>query len=969
MYDIDADSILLELAERVFPLVGQVAIQLGVETKNPLFATLGTLLIVVGLNVTTPPNLCQELYEDKIKTILDGLEQACRWPKTTTKGQYATLERIAAESIGGPVTGKTFAIVNPNLKRFFLKGKFDSVLKVLEEANTIKEITSKAMGLDISKMSKENGVPGYPQDVNNSLYETLTRHSSCGCASPHLKQAYLKLNEADQYNRDNIPFELLFSKFPPQNGDTTLKNGIWHQTMMFVSSKPKTSRKVNFVKLRQNEHNQGNHRQAQKTLDKGSELRPGEFCKHLKNNFDCRLYFRLTLENSEPIFRKEHPSEDPPSQDTYLAGSWSLAEYIRGSGAKIPVKERIYLAYVLAKSVWQYYGSDWMRNPWTHNDIRLLKRRDVGETRVEFMLPYHPYFTPTFENPDGRIREYCGDIDPSLTHRYPGVLALGTILLEIIQGQLLEEIEGDQTSDNSQPESIRIRKRFLLAWQAAAGLDSPDCNTIYREVIRKCLDGRLFKDAPFNPKTPNTLEIRQSILYREIVFPLKELVAFSNTSLNVNRAQPYDQPSPSAPVSSKYTPSTDQTYTHYEKTKPSVALSGEISFISSQAFGPSLNPVRPHCFSTSAKSILPHRAPTIVFPRPTSRSDFEIAIICALPLEYDAVSLLIDEYWDDDGDQYGRADGDQNTYTTGRIGRHNIVLALLPNIGKSNAARVATSFRTSYNRLQLALLVGICGGMPADKDGNEILLGDVVISASIFEYDLGRRFPNEFRPRNTTEGCNAKASPDIVGFINTLKTHLNSQRLHSRTSDHLVTLQIKSQSSKYDYPGISEDRLYRPDYRHKHHAYFNCSVCNRCIEKSHHVCQAALESWCTQLRCDESQLVVRRRAEAKEAASGEPTSELQKPLIHFGLIASGDTVMKSGEDRDAIALERNIIAFEMEGAGILDNLSCIVVKGVCDYADSHKNKIWQDFAAATAASVMKALLERYGVRDRQQYLR
>ncbi|EJT69955.1 hypothetical protein GGTG_12132 [Gaeumannomyces tritici R3-111a-1] len=51
----------------------------------------------------------------------------------------------------------------------------------------------------------------------------------------------------------------------------------------------------------------------------------------------------------------------------------------------------------------------------------------------------------------------------------------------------------------------------------------------------------------------------------------------------------------------------------------------------------------------------------------------------------------------------------------------------------------------------------------------------------------------------------------------------------------------------------------------------------------------------------------------------------------------------------------------MEGAGAWKEVPCIVVKGICDYADSHKNKEWQDFAAATAASVAAAILDRYEV--------
>ena len=62
-----------------------------------------------------------------------------------------------------------------------------------------------------------------------------------------------------------------------------------------------------------------------------------------------------------------------------------------------------------------------------------------------------------------------------------------------------------------------------------------------------------------------------------------------------------------------------------------------------------------------------------------------------MPLEYNAVSLLIDHFHDEDGDPYGRAIGDPNTYTTGRMGNFDVVLALLPNMGKVSAASAAAS--------------------------------------------------------------------------------------------------------------------------------------------------------------------------------------------------------------------------------------------------------------------------------------
>jgi hypothetical protein len=64
-------------------------------------------------------------------------------------------------------------------------------------------------------------------------------------------------------------------------------------------------------------------------------------------------------------------------------------------------------------------------------------------------------------------------------------------------------------------------------------------------------------------------------------------------------------------------------------------------------------------------------------------------------------------------------------------------------------------------------------------------------------------------------------------------------------------------------------------------------------------------------------------------------------------------------ERDKLAMEHDIVAIEMEAVGVWDVLPCIIVKGVTDYADSHKDKVWHNFAAATAASVMKAILVQY----------
>lgn len=147
-------------------------------------------------------------------------------------------------------------------------------------------------------------------------------------------------------------------------------------------------------------------------------------------------------------------------------------------------------------------------------------------------------------------------------------------------------------------------------------------------------------------------------------------------------------------------------------------------------------------------------------PRPSRREDFEVAIICALPLEYDAVSLIFDEFWDEDGGIYGRAVGDRNTYTTGRIGYHNVVLVLLPQMGKVYAAGAAASLRASYTGLRLALLAGICGDVP-QAGKREVLLGDVIISSDLIQYDFGRQYSDRFVRRDTMRDSLSGPSRDI----------------------------------------------------------------------------------------------------------------------------------------------------------------------------------------------------------------
>ncbi|KAE8408885.1 hypothetical protein BDV37DRAFT_268086 [Aspergillus pseudonomiae] len=260
----------------------------------------------------------------------------------------------------------------------------------------------------------------------------------------------------------------------------------------------------------------------------------------------------------------------------------------------------------------------------------------------------------------------------------------------------------------------------------------------------------------------------------------------------------------------------------------------------------------------------------------------------------------------------------------------------------------------SFTSIKLALLVGICGAIPRKADGTEIVLGDVMISEILVELDYGRQYPNSFKRKNTILDTHGRLNEDVWGLLQRWKTAFHLKYFQEKTMEHLKAL-LQHPDSMAKYPGATEDKLFEPDYIHSHH--FGCWVCNMSGVPGS-VCEASVTATCDELQCDENRLEPRTRLRERDAELEIPT-----PLIHFGSIGCADTVQKSAEHRDQHAKSEGVIAFEMEGAGVWDKFNCLIIKGVCDYADSHKNKKWQDYAAAVAASVAKEVLAQYVSHD------
>lgn len=323
---------------------------------------------------------------------------------------------------------------------------------------------------------------------------------------------------------------------------------------------------------------------------------------------------------------------------------------------------------------------------------------------------------------------------------------------------------------------------------------------------------------------------------------------------------------------------------------------------------------------------------------PRDRADFEIAVICALSLEAERVYDVFDEIWDDK--RYGKALNDDNAYTVGVIGEHNVVLVHMPGMGTTRAASAASNLNISFPNIKLALVVGVCGGMPYGTNHEEILLGDVIISKALIQYDFGRQYHQGFKRKTDPQDTFGPATEKILALQAKLEIGQRRRLLQINSTKFLRDIQRKSSETKH--PGTENDILHESSYIHQHHPPSTCDICGK-----DEICETALQIECEDLGCVSAMRVIRKRL---------ANPSLTQPMVHFGIMGSGNTVMKSGHHRDMLAQKEKVIGVEMEGAGVWRHGPCIVIKGVCDYADSHKRKGWQRYAATTAAACMKAFL-------------
>ena len=302
---------------------------------------------------------------------------------------------------------------------------------------------------------------------------------------------------------------------------------------------------------------------------------------------------------------------------------------------------------------------------------------------------------------------------------------------------------------------------------------------------------------------------------------------------------------------------------------------------------------------------------------PLSHRDYTVACICPMGVELAAAKALLDEIH-----PHLPTQRDQNVYVLGEMGEHNVVIAVLPEIGNNAAAALAIQLLIDFPYIRFGLLVGIGGGVPDnEEDGDDIRLGDVVVSkpttalAGVVQYDLGK-----YSSGGGFERTGALNKPPALLRASVENLAADHRIKGSQVSHYLADMLQKypAMKEKYAHPGAQRDQLFQANYPHPGGP--NCKNCDR-------------------------QRVIDR----------EPRRNLQ-PKFHYGTIGSANTVVKDAALREELRRSLNLKCVEMEAAGLMDSFPCLVIRGICDYADSHKNTIWQPYAAATAAAYMKELL-------------
>lgn len=284
--------------------------------------------------------------------------------------------------------------------------------------------------------------------------------------------------------------------------------------------------------------------------------------------------------------------------------------------------------------------------------------------------------------------------------------------------------------------------------------------------------------------------------------------------------------------------------------------------------------------------------------------DIKIGIITALPKECAAMKMMLHEveecFFDDRGAGHRFFVGKLKS-ANGK--KHRVALGLC-GMGNNQAAIRATNMLSHFKSIDSIIMTGIAGGIPSfQNDSKQVRLGDIVVSNGVTQYDF---------VKETIEGINvrsdsAKPSAQLLEAVNIMEIdeYENKYSWH----EYLDEFSSKPQFTK---PAADTDMLYDSEDRLCEHP------------------------------CD--------------------STRTKYPKVFIGGIASANNLLKNPQKRNMLKDSYGVLAVEMEASGISDATwnhatGYLVIRGICDYCDRHKNDLWQEYAALVAATYTRSLIE------------
>ncbi|KAI1352205.1 purine and uridine phosphorylase [Xylaria sp. FL0043] len=304
---------------------------------------------------------------------------------------------------------------------------------------------------------------------------------------------------------------------------------------------------------------------------------------------------------------------------------------------------------------------------------------------------------------------------------------------------------------------------------------------------------------------------------------------------------------------------------------------------------------------------------------PPSSSEYAVGWLCTSPVELSAASVVLDESCHKP--EIRHTDPDQ--YLCGRIGHYKVVVLLLSAASSPRGYRTTPTTQCSeqaikcmlqdFPNIRIWLAVGVGDGVPTQK--SDIQLGDVVVGVArgtnkgVFTYDVPKTLQN-----GRFESIEVFDPPPSI---------LASYMVNLEGYCHLPDQILKNKL--WQRPQISEQLCQ------------NDIVNPKAEQPSSIACEQ-----------DISQLVQRRKREGHEDAI----------RVHYGTIASSSERMEDASILNALATTEDVLCFETEAYGILKEVSCLVIRGISHYADSHSNNNaeWERFAAFSASLYAAKLL-------------